>query len=76
MADIPAMNVDLVKLFPLLVKAASRGPGKNELVRNFNAYQARNPHSSIYTLADRYGNLWIREKDAERVIAAILPPVD
>lgn len=70
------MNVDLVKLFPLLVKAASHGPGKNELVRVFNAYQARNPHNLIYTFADPYGNVWIREKDTERVIAAVLPPVE
>lgn len=70
------MNVDLVPLFPRLVAAAKTGPGKNELIRVFNARQRRNPNERIFTLADSYGRVWVREKDVERVIAAVLPPVD
>lgn len=61
------MLTELIPLFPRLEAAATYGPGKNELVRMFNAYQARNPHERIYTLTDNYGRVWVRAKDVERV---------
>ena len=61
------MFTELIPLFPRLEAAAIYGPGKNELIRMFNAYQTRNPHERIYTLTDNYGRVWVRAKDVERV---------
>lgn len=70
------MDAQLIPLFPRLEKAAVRGPCKHELVRIFNAYQRRNSDERIFTLADSYGRVWVREKDIDRVIAAVLPSVE
>ena len=71
------MNIDLIKLFPALEKAAVHGPGKHELVRVFYAYQRRVPiQERFYTLVDeRHGVVWVRPKDLEAIKLAVLPPV-
>ena len=70
------MNVELVPLYPRLVKLASSGPGKRELVRMFNARQARHVDERFFTLADSYGRVWVRPQDVERIHAALLPSVE
>lgn len=69
------MLTELIPLFPRLEAAAIYGPGKNELIRMFNAYQARNPQKRIYTLTDNYGRVWVRAKDVERVCSLLGLPL-
>lgn len=73
--DIHVILTELDPLFSRLAAAAIYGPGKDELVRMFNAYQARNPQERIYTLTDNYGRVWVRVKDVERACLLLGLPV-